>query len=85
MHFVHCAHAPPTRLLCVEHVEENNKPVLYLVFEYLNTDLKRFMDRNGKGPAHPLPKPLIKVLCTAMMLLLAHSNPQRSHRASCTS
>lgn len=44
----------------MEHVEENNKPVLYLVFEYLNTDLKRFMDRNGKGPAHPLPKPLIK-------------------------
>ncbi len=59
---VHHHSNPPPRLLCVEHVEENNKPVLYLVFEYLNTDLKRFMDRNGKGPAHPLPKPLIKVL-----------------------
>lgn len=63
---------PPTlfRLLCVEHVEENNKPVLYLVFEYLNTDLKRFMDRNGKGPAHPLPKPLIKVLCMCTMFFI---------------
>lgn len=37
------------KLLCVEHVEENAKPVLYLVFEYLTTDLKKFMDRSGKG------------------------------------
>jgi cyclin-dependent kinase len=28
--------------------------VLYLVFEFLQTDLKKWMDRNGKGPAHPL-------------------------------
>jgi cyclin-dependent kinase len=48
------------RLLCVEHVEENNKPCLYLVFEYLTTDLKKYMDRNGKGPNFPLPKPTIK-------------------------
>jgi len=38
------------KLLSVEHVEENGKPVLYLVFEYLTTDLKKFMDRTGKGP-----------------------------------
>lgn len=31
------------------------------VFEYLSTDLKKWMDRNGKGPAHPLPKQIIKV------------------------
>ena len=42
------------RALCVEHVEEHSKPVLYLVFEFLQTDLKKWMDRNGKGPAHPL-------------------------------
>ena len=49
------------RLLCVEHLEENNKPCLYLVFEYLSTDLKKYMDRNGKGPAHPLDPMLVKV------------------------
>ena len=31
------------------------------VFEYLSTDLKKFMDRNGKGPSHPLDPKLIKV------------------------
>jgi hypothetical protein len=31
------------------------------VFEYLNTDLKKYMDRNGKGPAHPLDPRLVKV------------------------
>ncbi|KAK2994848.1 hypothetical protein RJ640_012811 [Escallonia rubra] len=32
------------RLLCVEHVDDkkNGKPLLYLVFEYLNIDLKKF-------------------------------------------
>lgn len=65
------AAAPPTpvdapraaarRLLCVEHLEENGKPCLYLVFEYLSTDLKKYMDRIGKGPAHPLDPMLVKV------------------------
>lgn len=31
------------------------------VFEYLTTDLKKYMDRNGKGPNYPLPKQTIKV------------------------
>jgi len=31
------------------------------VFEYLTTDLKKYMDRNGKGPNFPLTKPTIKV------------------------
>jgi hypothetical protein len=33
------------------------------VFEYLTTDLKKYMDRNGKGPNFPLPKTTIKVGC----------------------
>lgn len=49
------------RLLCVEHLEENSKPCLYLVFEYLSTDLKKFMDKTGKGPTNPLPVDLVKV------------------------
>jgi cyclin-dependent kinase len=49
------------RLLCVEHIDENDKPMLYLVFEYLDTDLKKFMDLNGRGPEKPLPQALIKV------------------------
>jgi hypothetical protein len=34
------------------------------VFEYLTTDLKKYMDRNGKGPAHPLSKPTVKAMPT---------------------
>ena len=49
----------------MEHLEENGKPCLYLVFEYLSTDLKKFMDRNGKGPAHPLDPMLVKVCSSA--------------------
>jgi hypothetical protein len=85
----------------VEHVEEHNKPVLYLVrccilllffafsfwwvalsslslslishpsffflypilqvFEFLSTDLKKWMDRHGKGPQFPLDPLTIKV------------------------
>lgn len=36
-------------------------PPVLQVFEYLTTDLKRYMDRNGKGPAYPLPTPTVKV------------------------
>jgi len=60
------------RLLDVEHVEENGKPCLYLVFEYLTTDLKKYMDRNGKGPAHPLPKRTIKSMLYQLVKGLAH-------------
>jgi cyclin-dependent kinase len=45
----------------VEHLEENGKPCLYLVFEYLSTDLKKYMDAIGKGPAFPLAPELVKV------------------------
>ena len=30
------------------------------VFEYLDTDLKKFMDATGRGPANPLPKSLVQ-------------------------
>lgn len=49
-------------------VTDKNQPRVRLtcevvqVFEYLNTDLKRYMDRTGKGPnSTPLPQNLIKV------------------------
>lgn len=35
--------------------------ILRQVFEYLSTDLKKFMDRSGKGTSNPLPKELVKV------------------------
>ena len=61
----------------MEHVEENEKQVLYLVFEYLTTDLKRYMDRNGKGPSNPLPKATVKVqgvcVCVCVFSLAALS------------
>lgn len=31
------------------------------VFEFLSTDLKKYMDRNGKGPTNPLPPEMVKV------------------------
>eukprot|EP00879_Flechtneria_rotunda_P028061 GHRR01030139.1.p1 GENE.GHRR01030139.1~~GHRR01030139.1.p1 ORF type:complete len:246 (+),score=81.53 GHRR01030139.1:255-992(+) len=60
------------KLLSVEHVEENDKPCLYLVFEYLTTDLKKYMDRNGKGPNYPLPKTTIKSMVYQLVKGLAH-------------
>lgn len=44
-----------------------SKLVLLLqVFEYLTTDLKKYMDRNGKGPNFPLPTQTIKVRSGAL-------------------
>ncbi|GAA0185737.1 hypothetical protein Leryth_008021 [Lithospermum erythrorhizon] len=38
------------RLLCVEHIEnKSGKPILYLVFEYLDTDLKKYITSYKKG------------------------------------
>ncbi|XP_026427145.1 cyclin-dependent kinase B1-1-like [Papaver somniferum] len=49
------------KLLCVEYLEKNGNPLLYLVFEYLDTDLKKFINCHRKGPdAGPLPPPLIQ-------------------------
>eukprot|EP00891_Asterochloris_glomerata_P008682 jgi/Astpho2/8682/e_gw1.00128.89.1_t len=60
------------KLLCVEHVEEHSKPVLYLVFEFLSTDLKKFMDRTGRGPLNPLPPMLVKSFMYQLIKGTAH-------------
>ncbi|KAK9842067.1 hypothetical protein WJX81_006793 [Elliptochloris bilobata] len=61
------------KLLCVEHVEEHSKPVLYLVFEYLSTDLKKYMDRTGKGASGtPVPKKLVKSFMYQLVKGIAH-------------
>ncbi|XP_010504209.1 PREDICTED: cyclin-dependent kinase B1-1-like [Camelina sativa] len=62
------------RLLCVEHVHQPPstksqppKSNLYLVFEYLDTDLKKFIDSYRKGPN---PKPLEPFLIQKLMFQL---------------
>jgi cyclin-dependent kinase len=51
------------RLLSVEQVTKPcGKTVLYLVFEFLDTDLKKFVDGFRKGPSpRPLPTEVVKV------------------------
>jgi len=60
------------RLLCVEHLEENGKPCLYLVFEYLTTDLKKYMDRNGRGTNFPLDPVIVKSVMYQLLKGTAH-------------
>ncbi|KAG0575315.1 hypothetical protein KC19_VG336000 [Ceratodon purpureus] len=61
------------RLLCVEHVEKNNKPMLYLVFEYMDTDLKKYIDLHGRGPSGtPLPTEVIQSFMYQLCTGLAH-------------
>lgn len=60
------------QLLCVEHLEENGKPCLYLVFEYLTTDLKKYMDRNGRGSAHPLDPKIVQIVMYQLIKGTAH-------------
>lgn len=65
------------RLLCVEHVvdnsKKNGKPLLYLVFEYLDTDLKKFIDSYRKGPnPGPLPPSLIQSFLFQLCKGVAH-------------
>ncbi|OMO68787.1 hypothetical protein CCACVL1_19824 [Corchorus capsularis] len=59
------------RLLCVEHVDTNknggSKANLYLVFEYLDTDLKKFIDSHRKGPN---PRPLSPSLIQSFLFQL---------------
>ncbi|KAK2968186.1 hypothetical protein RJ640_018279 [Escallonia rubra] len=63
------------RLLCVEHVDnkKNGKPLLYLIFEYFDTDLKKFIDSHRKGPnPSPLSPSLVQSflfqLCKALLI-----------------
>jgi len=60
------------QLLKVEHVEEGGKPVLYLVFEYLTTDLKKWMDKRGKGPQFPLSRTAVKQIMWQLCRGVAH-------------
>ncbi|KAF7814577.1 cell division control protein 2-like protein C [Senna tora] len=62
------------RLLSVEHVDKAmNKPLLYLVFEYLDTDLKKFIDSHRKGPnPTPLPPSLVQSFLFQLCKGVAH-------------
>lgn len=64
------------RLLCVEHVDskkEHGKPLLYLVFEYIETDLKKFIDTYRKGPnPGPLPPSLVQSFLYQLCKGVAH-------------
>ena len=64
----------------MEHVEEDGKAMLYLVFEYLDQDLKGFMDLTGRGPANPLKKEVVQDFMYQLWLGCAQSTA----RASCT-
>jgi len=59
-------------LLDVEHTESRGgKPLLYLVFEYIDHDLKQFMvSKYGKG--NPLPLDTAKRFCLQILLGLRH-------------
>ncbi|CAL9091063.1 unnamed protein product [Musa acuminata var. zebrina] len=61
------------RLLNVEQVEKNGKPLLYLVFEYLDTDLKKFIDshRRGTNP-RSIPNPVIQSFLYQLCKGVAH-------------
>ncbi|GJN13944.1 hypothetical protein PR202_gb00705 [Eleusine coracana subsp. coracana] len=61
------------RLLAVEQAAKNGKPILYLVFEFLDTDLKKFMDVYKRGPnARPLPTQLVKNFLFQLCKGVAH-------------
>lgn len=61
------------RLLCVEHLDKNGKPFLYLVFEYLETDLKKFIDSHRKPPnPRPMPPALIQSFLYQLCKGVAH-------------
>jgi len=69
------------RLLNVEHIDKPpknathtpSKPLLYLVFEYLDTDLKKFIDtfRKGVNP-RPLPNTLVQSFLFQLCKGVAH-------------
>ena len=60
------------RLLRVEHVEEDGKAMLYLVFEFLDQDLKQYMDMTGRGPTNPLPTSVVQNYMYQLCLGCAH-------------
>ncbi|KAJ7544962.1 hypothetical protein O6H91_09G100600 [Diphasiastrum complanatum] len=61
------------RLLCVEHIDKKGKPLLYLVFEFLDTDLKKYIDLHGRGNSgSPLPDKTIKSFMYQLCKGVAH-------------
>ncbi|KAH7856038.1 hypothetical protein Vadar_031932 [Vaccinium darrowii] len=64
------------RLFCVERVDskkEHGKPLLYLVFEYIETDLNKFIDTYRKGPnPGPLPPSLVQSFLYQLCKGVAH-------------
>nr|GMD97002.1 cell division control protein 2 homolog C [Ipomoea batatas] len=61
------------RLLCVEHVDKKRKPLLYLVFEYIDTDLKKYIDSHRKAPnPRSLPPTLIRSILYQLFKGVAH-------------
>lgn len=49
----------------MEHLEKKGKPLLYLVFEYMDTDLKKYIDINARAQGQgkpPLPPKHVQVL-----------------------
>ncbi|GLJ37019.1 hypothetical protein SUGI_0750140 [Cryptomeria japonica] len=61
------------RLLCVEHVDKKGKPLLYLVFEYLDTDLKKFMDCDRRSAnLNPLPHKVMQSFMYQLCKGVAH-------------
>ena len=60
----HCLTDAPTQTCCILLKARRLTKLVLQVFEYLSTDLKKFMDRKGKGPNFPLDPMLIKVPCS---------------------
>ena len=62
------------RLLCVEHsLNKHGKPLLYLVFEYLETDLKKYIDSHRKcANPRPLPPSLVQSFLYQLCKGVAH-------------
>lgn len=54
----------------MEHVVKNGKPILYLVFEYLDSDLKKYIDEHGNDQKGiPIPHADVKV-CVSWIISL---------------
>ncbi|PKA51836.1 Cyclin-dependent kinase B1-1 [Apostasia shenzhenica] len=63
----------PVRLLEVVPADKNGKMILYLVFEYLDTDLKKYIDSYKRGPnPRPLPPQTIQSFMYQLCKGLAH-------------
>ncbi|KAG0561890.1 hypothetical protein M758_9G116600 [Ceratodon purpureus] len=61
------------RLLSVEHLHKNGRPSLYLVFEYVDTDLRKFIDMSSPaGSDNPLPPLTIKSFMYQLLKGVAH-------------